>query len=191
MFTGRAPLTRHRQHSLRFLIVAAATGASLGACHSNDASDGGVGADVDFVTCRTEARAKDYDLLKQGGTPLTSTPGGLYVLKLLSNTFTDSSNVTTDQPPAKGIDVWTVEIDRADTLAGVDGLTVSVSPYMPDHRHGTTPVGVTPVGAGGDYTIAPLNLYMAGYWEITVSLVDPTADAGAGESVMVPICVPD
>ena len=194
MSTGRAPLTRHLRRGLQVLglpfLLAAAAGGSLSACHSNDASDGGVGADVDFVTCETETRATKYEALKQGGTPEASNRG-VYVLKLLSNTFTDPSGHTADQPPTKGNDTWNVEIDRADTLAPVDGLTISVIPYMPDHRHGTTPVGVMPVGSGGDYTISPLNLYMAGYWEITFDLVDPAADAGASESVLVPICVPD
>jgi hypothetical protein len=174
----------------RVLIVAAAAGGSLPACHSNEAGDGGVVGDVDFVTCDTETRAVTY----QSVMPVRmqeSSSAGTYVLKLISNTFTDSDGKTTDQAPAKGVDVWNVEIDRADSMAPVDGLTLTVVPYMPDHRHGTTPVGVMPVGSGGDYTINPLNLYMAGYWEITVSVLDPTADGGTTESVLVPICVPD
>jgi len=70
-------------------------------------------------------------------------------------------------------------------------MSITVSPYMPDHRHGTTAVGVTAAGAG-TYRIYPLNLYMAGYWEITFNLTDTSAgDAPVTDSAMFPICVPD
>ena len=107
-------------------------------------------------------------------------------------------------PPAGiEIDVWKVETDLASTMAPMDGLTISVDPEMPDHNHGTTPVGVTPVGSGGLYMMSPVNLYMAGYWLVTLSIVAPppadASDAGADAAPAAPImdtatlkiCVPD
>ena len=76
-------------------------------------------------------------------------------------------------------------------MAPMDGLTISVDPEMPDHNHGTTPVGVMPVGSGGLYMMSPVNLYMAGYWLVTLSIVAPPAadasDAGSDAAPPAPI----
>src|SRR5438876_381044 len=59
-------------------------------------------------------------------------------------------------------------------------LMNGVSPYMPDHQHGTS---IAPVATGqgsGGYQVTPLYLYMSGYWEITLDmLAPPAADASA------------
>jgi len=168
-------------------LVAILLACGLSACKSSGATDdaGAIG-DADFVNCAAETRATPF----QPGMQVTSRSGG-YVVKALQNTFVDPNKQVLTIPPAKGIDTWTIETDRAATGTPVDGMSITVSPYMPDHRHGTTAVGVTAAGAG-TYTINPLNLYMAGYWEITFNLTDPSAgDAPVTDSAMFPICVPD
>jgi hypothetical protein len=110
--------------------------------------------------------------------------------------------VTMDEAFAKGVDVWSVETDLASTMTPLDGMSISVDPEMPDHGHGTTPVGVMPIGSGGKYTINPVNLYMAGYWEVTFTLVEPAAapsstdpdaapPAPVSDQAVLKICVPD
>lgn len=146
-------------------------------------------ADSDFITCDTETRAMPYQADLPVKLQVTSR-AGTFRLKVLQNTFTDPSMKVLTEPPAKGNDVWTIETDSADASTPVDGLMIAVSPYMPDHRHGTTPVGVTANG-GGTYTIAPLNLYMAGYWEITFDITDTSSGTSVIDSALVPICVPD
>jgi hypothetical protein len=166
------------------IAVAACAGSG---CKSNAAAadDGGVMGDADFVNCDAETRAPRF----QPGLQVTSR-NGTYLLKVLRNTFTDAAGTVLNIDPAKGVDVWTIETDAAGPDRPVDGMSIAVHPYMPDHRHGTTPVGVMPAG-GGTYTISPLNLYMAGYWEITFDLTDLSGDAPVTDSAMVPICVPD
>jgi hypothetical protein len=191
-------MTRRLLRCLPLLFWVAAS-AALPACHSNGAS---TGVDAEFVSCTGETRATPY----LPGMEVTSA-NGTFVFKLLSNTFTDSTGKTKDEAFAKGIDVWKVETDLASTMAPMDGLMLSVAPYMPDHLHGTTPVGVMPVGSGGMYMFSPVNLYMAGYWTITVTIEEapPAADAtdpdsGADatppptpitDTAVVKICVPD
>lgn len=183
---------------LRFspMLFWVAAGAALPACHSNGET---ATPDADFVSCVGETRATPY----APGMQVTST-NGTFVVKLLSNTYTDPTG-TKDEAFVKGNDVWTVETDIAATMMPVDGLSISVSPYMPDHGHGTTPVGVMPVGSDGKYMIEPVNLYMAGYWEVTFRIVEtPPVDAtypdgGAdaappapiSDSAVLKICVPD
>jgi hypothetical protein len=172
-----------------------AVGAALPACHSNGQT---AGSDADFVSCAAEPRATPY----QPGMQVTST-SGTFIVKLLSNTFTGPSGKPKDQTFTKGIDEWKVEADLASTMAPMDGLAISVDPEMPDHNHGTTPVGVMPVGSGGLYMMSPVNLYMAGYWVVTLSIVAPPSadapDAGSDAAPPAPImdtaalkiCVPD
>ena len=171
------------RHGLtRAALLSVLAGASTSACHKAAADPV---PDADFVSCASEARATPY----QPGMQVTS-GSGMFVMKLLSNTFTDDMGKVLDEAFAKGVDVWTIEADAATTMTPVDGLRISVRPWMPDHGHGTTSVGVTPTG-GGLYTISPLNLYMAGYWEITLTLVDSSGDAPVTDTAVLKICVPD
>jgi hypothetical protein len=177
----------------RLLTIAAAAAALLSSpsCSSpaspaaDSGADVGPGPDVDFISCADEPRAPPF----QQGMQVPSA-AGTYVVKLVRNTFTDASGKVLTEPPAKGVDVWTVEVDAAATQTPLDGLTIAVRPFMPDHGHGTTSVGVTPAGAGV-YTISPLNLYMAGYWEVTLTITDPSAATPASDTAMLKICVPD
>ena len=65
--------------------------------------------------------------------------------------------------------------------------TITVTPMMPDHGHGTpveavvTPSADTP----GEYEISPINLFMAGLWEVTLDL----DLSEASDSVVFAFCV--
>ena len=183
---------------LRFspLLFWVAAGAALPACHSTTEAP----LDADFVTCTAEPRATPY----APGMQVTSTNGS-FVVKLIKNTFTDSSGIPQDESFVKGYDVWTVETDQGTTMAPLDDLSIKVVPYMPDHKHGTTPVGVMAAGTPGGYTMSPVNLYMAGYWEVTFTITQ-TPPAGAtdadggtdaappapiSDTAVLKICVPD
>lgn len=143
--------------------------------------------DADFYSCADETRATPY----QPGMSVMSRDAR-FVVKVLDSTWTDASGKVTSEPPAKGTNVWTLEVDDAATSQPMDGVLINVTPRMPDHRHGTTTVTVTPMGAG-HYTVNPLYLYMAGYWEITLDLNATSAnDGGAADppdSAQFRICV--
>lgn len=68
-------------------------------------------------------------------------------------------------PPAKGLSTWTFEIEHH--MAATEGLTVEVTPFMPQHGHGADEVTVTDDG-GGTYTASGVDLFMAGVWDTTV-----------------------
>jgi len=88
-------------------------------------------------------------------------------------------------------DVFRPAVESGYWTLAVIGVLTSVVPRMPDHQHGTTPVGMMPAGSG-TYTLNPVNLYMAGYWEVTVNI--SATDAGGTtttDSAMFPLCVPD
>ncbi|HTR54557.1 MAG TPA: FixH family protein [Kofleriaceae bacterium] len=74
-------------------------------------------------------------------------------------------------PPARGDNTWIVQLDAISSGAAgpVDGATIAVTPFMPDHGHGATvKVNVTALPTAGQYRLAPINLWMPGYWETTI-----------------------
>jgi hypothetical protein len=80
----------------------------------------------------------------------------------------------TPSPPKKGTNTMLLQI--ADGAGKpLDGATVSVTPYMPDHAHGSavTPV-VTPMGEG-KYAVAKIYYPMPGLWKVTVTVQMPNS----------------
>jgi hypothetical protein len=75
-------------------------------------------------------------------------------------------------PPAKGTNTMTIEV-RDGAGNPVDGATITVTPFMPDHAHGSAvkPI-VTPSGSG-KYAVEKVYLAMAGLWKLTVAVQMP------------------
>jgi hypothetical protein len=75
-------------------------------------------------------------------------------------------------PPAKGVNTWKLGLYDAECTP-IDGASIQVTPYMPDHGHGTSvKAEVTPSGSGG-YEVTPVYLFMPGLWQTTLSLSLP------------------
>jgi nitrogen fixation protein FixH len=140
------------------------TGASCGNPTGNP------GVDAATSTCAGETRALTY----QAGMQQSSTAKHFQV-KLVSST---------PGPPIKGNNDWLIAVtDEAGNP--VDGATVTCTPFMPDHGHGTPiQVGVTPK-SGGQYQLSPVNLFMSGLWQVTIN-VDAN---GTSDQVMFSFCV--
>lgn len=83
--------------------------------------------------------------------------------------------------PIKGENAMTLEIRDA---AGqpLDAATVTVTPWMPDHAHGSAdkPI-VTPKGSGR-YDVEQVYLVMAGLWQIKIA-VQPQGSATSEETM--------
>ncbi len=137
------------------------------ACGDDDDSHGH--ADAMAVSCAVEDRADPY----VAGMEAVGTNG--YKVKLMAST---------PAPPAKGDNTWELQVLVGDTPA--DGVTVEVVPFMPDHGHGT-PISATVTAGGSDgmYTAAPVNLWMPGYWTVTVNI----DDRGTTDSIVFNTCI--
>lgn len=95
-------------------------------------------------------------------------------------------NRSVSAPPAKGDNAWTIVV-RDESGDPVDDLVVEVFPFMPDHGHGgSVQTQVRAGDASGTYILEPLNLPMAGYWEVRIDFGDGTTTL---DEVMFPICV--
>jgi hypothetical protein len=81
-------------------------------------------------------------------------------------------------PPARGDNTWILQLTtRAAPVTPVTGADMTVTPFMPDHEHGSgKDVIVTPLTEPGQYRLAPVNLWMPGLWEITLQVSGATGD---------------
>jgi hypothetical protein len=88
-------------------------------------------------------------------------------------------------PPAKGDNQWTIRVTDLEGTA-VDDAKISVSPFMPEHGHGSSSQAqVTPKGEGR-YELFPVNFVMPGMWEITIEL---GLASGQSDNVLYTFCV--
>jgi hypothetical protein len=129
--------------------------------------DGGV--EDELVDCVAETRDDDYvaGMVKSG--------------ERLSFALIDADPA----PPDEGDNTWTLHV--ADGETGVEGLTLTVDPWMPDHDHGTPIAAVVTEGTGGDYTVAPINLWLAGLWEVTIE----ASDGESTDTAVFAFCIED
>lgn len=125
----------------------------------------------DQVDCSKETRADTY----AAGMSKTGAQG--FEFRLMEAAPT---------PPAKGDNDWTIEVLDASSTP-MDGISLDITPFMPDHGHGTTVnADITPTQEAGTYDVNPVNLWMPGYWEITV---DASDDSGPLDSAVFAFCI--
>ena len=64
----------------------------------------------------------------------------------------------------------------------VDGLVLSVVPWMPDMGHGASIEPMVSAVGGGRYVISNVELFMPGRWELRTSITGPSEDRAAPPS---------
>ncbi|MBK7863910.1 MAG: hypothetical protein IPJ65_35940 [Archangiaceae bacterium] len=87
-------------------------------------------------------------------------------------------------PPERGNNAWSVKLTGARGEA-LDG-ELAVTPYMPEHGHGTSVAPGVERQGDGSWKVSPLYLFMPGIWEVTLA---PSADAGAADSPVFSFCI--
>ena len=124
---------------------------------SNDMAQG---EDEAFVSlCES---TPDIDTWSQE--PITKT-GEHYSIRLMT---------ISPDPWSVGDNDWQIEVTSKDGQV-LEGVTLFVTPYMPDHGHGVSPPLYNGVAAEeGVYDIDTFNLIMPGFWEMTVSVRSET-----------------
>jgi YtkA-like len=142
------------------LSCAAALALALAGC-----GDDGGGTDAMTIGCMNDPRAMTYtaDMVL----PMSTTQKLRF--ELVSSM---------PAPPMRYTNTWTLKlVDGSGQV--VTGATMKVTPYMPDHGHGTSVVPqITPMG--DTYVITPLYLYMPGLWQVTVEVDSSSAGADTG-----------
>lgn len=100
----------------------------------------------------------------------------LSTLRLTHGELSLSVVETLPAQPAVGDNVWSLRLDDA-AHQPVTGLAASmtVTPFMPEHGHGTpVSVGVRETEPG-EYELAPVNTFMPGLWQIRLEFTHADA----------------
>jgi len=96
----------------------------------------------------------------------------------------------TPAPPARNTNSWVVQINAMQSgVVGnpVDGASITATPFMPSHQHGSPEqVIVSPAGQPGQYTLAPVFLWMPGVWETTIQVTSGSST----DSAVYRFCIP-
>ncbi len=157
-----------RRPTVEVLLVAML---ALGACDDggDDSMESAADSSSQPFSCADETRADAFavDLSKMDAT----------------TTVTIVDAVPAE--PVRGDNTWIVRLTDA-SGSPLAGASLDVKPWMPDHGHGSPVEEQITELEGGEYEITSLNLFMAGYWEVTIELSE--AEGGA-EAVMFALCV--
>jgi hypothetical protein len=78
------------------------------------------------------------------------------------------------QPPARGVSDLEYVITDGNG-APLRGLTLSVTPWMPDMGHGSAPPTVEELG-DGHYLLSQVSMFMAGRWQLRTTVTAPLQD---------------
>jgi hypothetical protein len=93
-------------------------------------------------------------------------------------------------PPSRGDNTWTLQLNAMSggTVGSPQtGATITVTPFMPDHQHGTAiRVLVEEMADPGRYKLSPVNLWMPGVWETTIQASTPSGT----DEVVYTFCLP-
>jgi hypothetical protein len=161
---------------------------------------GRISTDADFSVC--------------SGTPAVRYAPGISVLSdsgayraAILTASTDQVSGAPVPTAAIGYDTFTVAVTSVASDAGAgadagapppDGLTMSTpqiggtgkpaDPYMPQHGHGASTVPAITAQGGGAFSVAAIDFFMAGYWELYLDLTPP---GGAVDPLTFKICIPD
>ncbi|HSN96794.1 MAG TPA: FixH family protein [Candidatus Nanopelagicales bacterium] len=155
--------------------LAAALCVTAVGCEGDDGHDGEHTHDTTTATgvCAGETRGDVYS-------PGMQVDGAAFHVRLAS---------ADPAPPQKGLNAWTLEVvDAAGAvLPGADITSITVKPFMTDHNHPSPddPTIMT-TGTTATYQVDGVNLSMAGYWEITVTVTPASGDA---ETFLFAFCV--
>lgn len=142
--------------------------ASAAACGGDD--DGGGSSSAQ--TARGCAADDRKDVFAPG---LTKTAGDVSV-KLMA---------AAPAPPQKGVNVLDLELVDAGGQP-IDGASIAVTPWMPDHAHGSAVTPVVTPSSGGKYKVTDVYLAMAGLWQLRINV---TRAGGAAQEATFQFCV--
>jgi hypothetical protein len=156
-------------HHRRLFGAIAPVAVILAACSS---TGGGTSSGTPTSVCDGDPRASTYAV----GLAATAADGSVKA------SFVDAMPT----PPTRGENTWTIQLTDA-MGRPVNGATIAVKPFMPDHGHGSsiTPQ-VMPMDSNGTYQVSLLDLFMAGIWDVTLTI---TPASGPAETMKFTFCV--
>ena len=140
--------------SARLVAMVAIASVPFGCVAHDDNAD--AGDEMSQRGCEAETRDDTYELgMEKAGAELLVR-------------FVDADPA----PPDRGDNTWTIEVLDLATGMPADDVTLSVEPYMPDHKHGSSiKCDVTKMPEPGELQLSPVNLFMPGLWQVQLHFV--------------------
>jgi hypothetical protein len=83
---------------------------------------------------------------------------------------------TSPQPPTEGVIEAQLTVTQAATGAPVDGLSITVVPWMPSMGMGTSVVPTVTATGDGTYQVQQVSVTMTGEWELRLTFAGPVSD---------------
>lgn len=164
------PWSTHIRPRALVLVAIAATALLLSSACSSGGDGGtssgestsGTSGSAAASACAQDTRKDTYAVGLAKQTSTTSGAGALSV-KLME---------ASPAPPQKQSNTLTLQVVDA---AGkpVENATLSVTPFMPDHGHGSSVKPTVTSKGGGTYEVANVYLPMPGLWRLTVTVQMP------------------
>jgi hypothetical protein len=107
------------------------------------------------------------------------TEGAAAIAMSASGTLRINARTVDGEAPIRGDNPFDIEILRADDDVGIEGLQLTLVPWMPAMGHGTSVrPRVTEVG-DGHYRADDVYLFMPGLWELRISMMGSIQDNAA------------
>ena len=187
MMTGSTSRAR-RIFSPLLLAVVALTLFSCGSKDSQSTSGSNlIAGDANFSVC-SGSPAVHYT----PGMSVVSSSGAYRAA--LESAVTTATGTAPVQTAGIGYDTFTVSVTSAGNAgadAGVpNGLTLTSTslPWMPVHMHGASTLPTVGALGGGTFSVADIDFFMGGYWQLPLNLVPAS---GVADPIVFLICIPD
>lgn len=113
-----------------------------------------------------------------GGSPSSTDFNETPAAVLTTSTYQVALHCAPEQEPSRGVNSLELLVTRTSDGTAVDGLDVSVVPFMPAMGHGgSVKPTVTAGHAPGVYRVTNVNLFMPGLWELRTTIATEHATA--------------
>ena len=125
-------------------------------------------------SCGDKGNDSDNTPMHSCGTAYTIDTFKLGMQKTTQNEhFTITLSAASPAPPDIGNNDWTIQVSDQSSNA-LESATITLTPFMPEHGHGTSPADFNGVATDtvGTYSIKDFPLTMSGIWQITIDVND-------------------
>lgn len=152
------PSTAHSRIAALAAMACGLLAVALPACGSDGASSSSGSYGQSASACEEDTRKDVYvaGMQKQASA---------FSVKILEST---------PAPPAKSQNKLMLQLLTADGQP-LPKATIAVTPYMPDHAHGSAVMPIVTDNGDGTYLVDKIYYPMAGLWRLTITVTPPNA----------------
>jgi hypothetical protein len=111
-----------------------------------------------------------------GGGALSFESTAMQTVRSTSGALNVAVHAETGHGPARGVNAFRFVITDAGG-APVDGLLLTIIPWMPDMGHGSSVTPTVTAQGGGAYVISEVYFAMPGRWDLISNIAGPVTDA--------------